>query len=263
MPRCLAVGRIGRRGPRGLRGRRACLRRAGSPRPGHRGPFRAAWSGGHPGGHAVQGRRRAGRLRGGLHGCSATCSRSGRGHSCSPRRTRRRWRRLPGGAGRHARGGGLFARLWANTRRFKAELARLGFDTGASETPITPIMVGESEAAIRFSDRLFEAGIFATSVVYPTVPLDGARLRTIVTAAHTTSAWIVPSRRWPAWDGNWVSSPAEGHPSRGDADDPRLSRDARHALRPGAGSRLWITSPGPSGQKSARQSFSADDGLRP
>jgi glycine C-acetyltransferase len=80
---------------------------------------------------------------------------------------------------------GLFERLWANTRRFKSELARLGFDTGASETPITPIMVGESEAAIRFSDRLFEAGIFATSVVYPTVPLDGARLRTIVTAAHT------------------------------------------------------------------------------
>jgi glycine C-acetyltransferase len=80
---------------------------------------------------------------------------------------------------------GLFERLWANTRRFKAELARLRFDTGASETPITPIMVGESEAAIRFSDRLFEAGIFATSVVYPTVPLDGARLRTIVTAAHT------------------------------------------------------------------------------
>jgi glycine C-acetyltransferase len=79
---------------------------------------------------------------------------------------------------------GLFERLWANTRRFKAELARLGFDTGASETPITPIMVGESEAAIRFSDRLFEAGVFATSVVYPTVPLDGARLRMIVTAAH-------------------------------------------------------------------------------
>jgi glycine C-acetyltransferase len=79
----------------------------------------------------------------------------------------------------------LFERLWANTHRFKAELARLGFDTGVSETPITPIMVGESEAAIRFSDRLFEAGVFATSVVYPTVALDGARLRTIVTAAHT------------------------------------------------------------------------------
>ena len=79
----------------------------------------------------------------------------------------------------------LIERLWANTRRFKAELARLGFDTGVSETPITPIIVGESGAAIRFSDRLFEEGIFATSVVYPTVALDAARIRTIVTAAHT------------------------------------------------------------------------------
>jgi glycine C-acetyltransferase len=76
-------------------------------------------------------------------------------------------------------------RLWASTRRFKAELARLGFDTGLSETPITPIMVGESGAANEFSRRLFEAGVFATSVVYPTVALDGARLRTIVTAAHS------------------------------------------------------------------------------
>jgi glycine C-acetyltransferase len=79
----------------------------------------------------------------------------------------------------------LFERLWANSRRFKVELARLGFDTGASETPITPILVGDSESAIRFSDSLFEAGVFATSVVYPTVPLDGARLRPIVTAAHS------------------------------------------------------------------------------
>jgi glycine C-acetyltransferase len=79
----------------------------------------------------------------------------------------------------------LFDQLWANTRRFKGELRRLGFDTGVSETPITPIIVGEPAAAIQFSDRLFEAGVFATSVVYPTVPLDGARLRTIVTAAHS------------------------------------------------------------------------------
>jgi glycine C-acetyltransferase len=80
---------------------------------------------------------------------------------------------------------GLLERLWANTRRFKDELARLGFDTGASETPITPVIVGGSEAAIRFSDALFEAGVFVTSVVYPTVTLDSARLRAIVTAAHT------------------------------------------------------------------------------
>ncbi|HYK96383.1 MAG TPA: glycine C-acetyltransferase [Candidatus Dormibacteraeota bacterium] len=76
-------------------------------------------------------------------------------------------------------------RLWASTKRFKAELTRLGFDTGRSETPITPIIVGESEAAIRLSSRLFEEGVFATSVVFPTVALDQARLRTIVTAALT------------------------------------------------------------------------------
>jgi len=80
---------------------------------------------------------------------------------------------------------GLIERLWSNTRRFKAELTRLGFDTGVSETPITPIMVGDSATAIRFADRLFEEGVFATSVVYPTVALDKARLRTIVTAAHS------------------------------------------------------------------------------
>jgi glycine C-acetyltransferase len=79
----------------------------------------------------------------------------------------------------------LIQRLWANTRRFKAELARLGFDTGRSETPITPVMLGDSETTIRFSNRLFEEGVFATSVVFPTVPLDRARIRTIVTAAHT------------------------------------------------------------------------------
>ncbi len=74
-------------------------------------------------------------------------------------------------------------RLWASTTRFKAELARLGFDTGRSQTPITPIIVGDSELANRFSSELFEAGVFATSVVFPTVSLDQARLRTIVTAA--------------------------------------------------------------------------------
>jgi glycine C-acetyltransferase len=79
----------------------------------------------------------------------------------------------------------LIERLWANTRRFKAELARLGFDTGASETPITPVMMGDSAVAGRFSARLFEEGIFAQPVVYPTVALDKARIRTIVTAAHS------------------------------------------------------------------------------
>jgi glycine C-acetyltransferase len=79
----------------------------------------------------------------------------------------------------------LIERLWANTRRFKAELVRLGFDIGRSETPITPVILGDSETTIRFSARLFEEGVFATSVVFPTVALDRARIRTIVTAAHT------------------------------------------------------------------------------
>ena len=79
----------------------------------------------------------------------------------------------------------LIERLWANTRHFKEGLRSLGFATGVSETPITPVMVGDSATAIRFADRLLEEGVWATSVVYPTVALDGARLRTIVTAAHS------------------------------------------------------------------------------
>jgi glycine C-acetyltransferase len=78
----------------------------------------------------------------------------------------------------------LLERLWLNTRRFKAELARLGFDTGRSETPITPVMMGDPETAMRFSDRLMGEGVFAQPVVFPTVALDKARIRTIVTAAH-------------------------------------------------------------------------------
>ena len=76
-------------------------------------------------------------------------------------------------------------RLWSNTKRFKAGLARLGFDTGLSETPITPIMVGDADLAMRFSDRLFERGVFAQGIGYPTVAKGKARLRTIVTATHT------------------------------------------------------------------------------
>jgi glycine C-acetyltransferase len=78
----------------------------------------------------------------------------------------------------------LIERLWTNTRRFKTELTRLGFDTGVSETPITPVMMGDPDTAGRFSQRLFEEGVFAQPVVFPTVALDKARIRTIVTAAH-------------------------------------------------------------------------------
>jgi glycine C-acetyltransferase len=79
----------------------------------------------------------------------------------------------------------LVARLWDNTAFFKDGLKRLGFDTGLSETPITPVMVGDERRAIDLSDRLFEEGVFALALGFPTVPRGRARVRTIVTAGHT------------------------------------------------------------------------------
>ncbi len=79
----------------------------------------------------------------------------------------------------------LLERLWQNTRFFKAGLARLGFDIGASETPITPVIAGSGPMAMKLSDRLFEEGVFAQGIGYPTVPDDRSRVRTIVTAEHS------------------------------------------------------------------------------
>jgi len=76
-------------------------------------------------------------------------------------------------------------RLWRNTRYFKKELVSLGFDIGRSETPITPVMLGESAVAKRFSERLFEEGVFALPIVYPMVARDKARIRNIVNAGLT------------------------------------------------------------------------------
>jgi glycine C-acetyltransferase len=77
------------------------------------------------------------------------------------------------------------AALWENTRYFKDGLTNAGFDTGASETPITPVMVGEAAKAYEFSRALFEEGVLAVGIGYPTVAKDRARVRTIVTATHT------------------------------------------------------------------------------
>ena len=84
-----------------------------------------------------------------------------------------------------AEGETLITRLWDNTRYFKKELQSLGFNTGVSETPITPITIGDEKNALQFSQRLFEEGIFTQSIAYPTVPKGTARARTIVTATHT------------------------------------------------------------------------------
>jgi glycine C-acetyltransferase len=78
----------------------------------------------------------------------------------------------------------LVDRLWENTRYFKAEMKRLGFDTGSSVTPITPVMLGEAPLAQQFSRELFEAGVFAMSIGFPTVPRGKARLRVMISAAH-------------------------------------------------------------------------------
>ena len=79
----------------------------------------------------------------------------------------------------------IIERLWDNTRFFKEGLERLGFNTGLSESPITPVIAGEGAKAMELSDRLFARGVFAQGIAYPTVARDKARVRTIVTATHT------------------------------------------------------------------------------
>jgi glycine C-acetyltransferase len=75
--------------------------------------------------------------------------------------------------------------LWTNARYLKQGLASAGFDTGISETPITPVMVGDAALAHRFSRELFEEGVLATGIGFPTVAQGKARVRTIVAATHT------------------------------------------------------------------------------
>jgi glycine C-acetyltransferase len=79
----------------------------------------------------------------------------------------------------------IIERLWENTRFFKAGLQALGFNTGISESPITPVIVGDGALAMKLSDRLFEEGVFAQGIAFPTVARDKARVRTIVTATHS------------------------------------------------------------------------------
>jgi len=79
----------------------------------------------------------------------------------------------------------LVDRLWNNGNYFKAEMQKLGFDTGHSETPITPVMLGEAPLAQQFSRELYEAGVFGTAIGYPTVPQGKARIRVMISAAHS------------------------------------------------------------------------------
>jgi glycine C-acetyltransferase len=79
----------------------------------------------------------------------------------------------------------LVDQLWENTSYFKGEMDRLGFDTGNSSTPITPIMLGEAPLAQEFSRELFEHGVFGMAIGYPTVPRGAARIRVMISAAHS------------------------------------------------------------------------------
>ena len=79
----------------------------------------------------------------------------------------------------------LVDRLWDNARYFKGEMKRLGFDTGQSVTPITPVMLGEAPLAQQFSRELFEEGVFAMSLGFPTVPRGKARIRVMISSVHT------------------------------------------------------------------------------
>ena len=76
-------------------------------------------------------------------------------------------------------------KLWDNGKYLKQELSAIGFNTGNSETPITPVIIGEAQDAKTFSAKLFEEGVFATAIVFPTVPRGTARIRCMVSAAHS------------------------------------------------------------------------------
>jgi glycine C-acetyltransferase len=79
----------------------------------------------------------------------------------------------------------LVQRLWSNTRYFKQRMRDAGFDTGRSETPITPVMLGDVKVAQQFSRRLFEEDVFAMAIGFPTVPMGKARIRVMISATHS------------------------------------------------------------------------------
>jgi glycine C-acetyltransferase len=80
----------------------------------------------------------------------------------------------------------LVRRLWDNTRYFKEKMVAAGFNTGLSETPITPVMLGDAKLAQKFSRRLFEEGVFAMAIGFPTVPMGKARIRVMISATHSS-----------------------------------------------------------------------------
>ena len=76
-------------------------------------------------------------------------------------------------------------KLWDNARYFKEKISKLGYDIGESETPITPVIIGDEEKTGQFSKNLFENGLFVSPIIFPTVPKGTARVRCMVTAGHS------------------------------------------------------------------------------
>ena len=87
----------------------------------------------------------------------------------------------------------LVKKLWENTAFFQRKMRQIGFNLGKTKTPITPVMIGDAKIAKEFSQKLFEAGIFAQSIGYPTVPMGKARIRVMISAAHSKDdlTWAV------------------------------------------------------------------------
>ncbi|MDM8533862.1 aminotransferase class I/II-fold pyridoxal phosphate-dependent enzyme, partial [Clostridiaceae bacterium HSG29] len=76
-------------------------------------------------------------------------------------------------------------RLWDNARFFKEKLGKLGFNTGKSETPITPVIIGDEAKSLEFSQKLFENGVFVSPIIFPTVAKGTGRVRCMISAAHS------------------------------------------------------------------------------
>jgi holliday junction DNA helicase RuvA len=101
-------------------------------------------------------------------------------------------------------------RLWDNTRYFQGELRRLGFNMGgvttpATETPITPVIIGDGRKTMEFSRALFDEGVLGTGIAFPTVPEGKARIRLMLTSEHTKAQLDRRWRRWSGWRSGWGS----------------------------------------------------------
>ncbi len=99
----------------------------------------------------------------------------------------------------------LVTKLRGNGDFLKKELSAIGFNTGNSETPITPVIIGEAQEAKTFSAKLFDNGVFATAIVFPTVPRGTARIRCMVSAAHSKMTWSLQWRNSPRSAERWGS----------------------------------------------------------